>query len=62
MFQKGRIITFIDRNNLCVMMILKNIAKWPPLTSEEEYELWRRMRQATTMLAHASSCRTWATS
>ena len=45
MFRKGRIITFIDRNNLCVMMILKNIAKWPPLTSEEEYELWRRMRQ-----------------
>ena len=59
MFKKGRIITFIDRNNLCVMMILKNIAKWPPLTSEEEYELWRRMRQgdnnARTQLINSNS-------
>ena len=41
----GKNITFIDRNNLCVKMILKGISKYSPLTTEEEYELWRRMRQ-----------------
>jgi RNA polymerase sigma factor (sigma-70 family) len=45
MYMNGKNITFIDRNNLCVKMILKGISKYSPLTTEEEYELWRRMRQ-----------------
>ena len=55
----GKNITFIDRNNLCVKMILKGISKYSPLTTEEEYELWRRMRQgdnkARTQLINSNS-------
>ena len=45
MYMNGKNITFIDRSNPCVKMILKGISKCSPLTTEEEYELWRRMRQ-----------------
>ena len=45
MYKNGKNITIIDRNNDCIRMILKGISKWSPLTTEEEYELWRRMRQ-----------------
>ena len=59
MYMNGKNITFIDRNNLCVKMILKGISKYSPLTTEEEYELWRRMRQgdnnARTQLINSNS-------
>ncbi len=45
MYQNGRNISFTDRSNSSVDMFLRDIRKSQPLSSAEEYELWRLMRQ-----------------
>ena len=45
MFQNGKNISFTDRSNSSVDMFLRNIRKSQPLSSAEEHELWRLMRQ-----------------
>ena len=45
MYQKGRNVVFIDRNNESVNMFLREARKYKPLTTEQEYDLWLQMRQ-----------------
>lgn len=45
MYKNGKYISFIDRSNSCVNMFLRDIRKSEPLSSIEENELWRMMRQ-----------------
>ena len=45
MYQNGKNISFTDRSNSSVDMFLRDIRKSEPLSSEEEHELWRLMRQ-----------------
>ena len=45
MYQNGKNISFTDRGNSSVDMFLRDIRKSEPLSSAEEYELWRQMRQ-----------------
>jgi RNA polymerase sigma factor (sigma-70 family) len=45
MYQNGKKIIFTDRSNSSVNMFLRDIRKSEPLSSAEEYELWRLMRQ-----------------
>jgi RNA polymerase sigma factor (sigma-70 family) len=47
MYQNGRNITFIDRNNSSVNMFLREARKHTPLTTDKEYELWCKMRQSS---------------
>ena len=47
MYQNGRNITFIDRNNSSVNMFLREARKHTPLTTDKEYELWCKMRQGS---------------
>ena len=45
MYQNGKNISFTDRSNSSVDMFLRDIRKSEPLSSAEEHELWRLMRQ-----------------
>jgi len=45
MYQNGRNVVFIDRNNESVNMFLREARKYKPLTTEQEYDLWLQMRQ-----------------
>ena len=36
-------ITYVNRSILSVKLLLKEIAKFPLLTAEDEYCLWQRM-------------------
>lgn len=45
MYQNGKNIIFTDRSVGSVDNYLRSISKSKPLTNEEEYELWVRMRQ-----------------
>ena len=45
MYKNGKYISFIDRSNGSVNMFLRDIRKSEPLSSIEENELWRMMRQ-----------------
>ena len=45
MYQNGRNVVFIDRNNESVNMFLREARKYKPLTTEQEYDLWLKMRQ-----------------
>ena len=47
MYQNGKNITFIDRNNSSVNMFLREARKHSPLTTDKEYELWSKMRQGS---------------
>ena len=38
-------VTFINRSILSVKLLLKEIAKFPLLTAEDEYRLWQRMQE-----------------
>ena len=45
MYKNGKNITIIDHNVNCVESILADLRHRHPLTSEEEHDLWLRMRQ-----------------
>ena len=45
MYKNGKKISIIDHNVNCVEAILTDLRHRHPLTSEEEYDLWLRMRQ-----------------
>ena len=45
MYHNGKKIIFTDRSNSSVDMFLRDIRKSEPLSSAEEHELWRLMRQ-----------------
>ena len=47
MYQNGKNISFTDRSNSSVDMFLRDIWKSKPLSTTEEYELWRLMRQGS---------------
>ena len=47
MYKKGQNIYFIDRSNSCVSMFLHDIRKSKPISTKEEYNLWRLMRQGS---------------
>ena len=47
MYQNGKNISFTDRSNSSVDMFLRDIRKSEPLSSAEEHELWRLMRQGS---------------
>ena len=47
MYQNGKNISFTDRSNSSVDMFLRDIRKSEPLSSSEEHELWRLMRQGS---------------
>ena len=40
-------VNFIDRNNVSVDSLLKDIRLYPLLTEDEEYELWQRMQKGS---------------
>ena len=45
MFTTIKTTTYAQRSNACVNMFMRSIRKSQPLSNEEEYELWRLMRQ-----------------
>ena len=41
----GKKNTYLDRSNTCVKLFLHDISKSQPLTTAEEYQLWKLMQQ-----------------